>query len=412
MNCFIKVILIKKDMVIEKDTHKKIDILRGIAILSVVLYHSQLVLFPGTNTYVSSYSDNGALRISNASNTYSANGVLQVNNIKNAILNFIPTGFGWTGVELFLLISGFLIHFGFLSNQKTFTLPVFFSKRFWRIVPTYLFALFFFCFSRNLLGYYLTTKAGLEDLLSHIFLVHNFSEKTFYSINGCFWSLALEMQLYLIYPVFLLMRKKVGITRSFLIVLSISFLVLIIGGIFTTVGNTLAYDRSVIKYWFIWCAGSFLAEKYYNNERIFSKGLPAIIIGAFLLTFFSITYPVSRYFTVYLATFAWLAFFEWLLATERVNLNSKLSGLMATIGICSYSIYLIHQPFLNDLLNYFLPYTTLTKYNLTPVKIIPAFLIILLISYTMYLFIELPSIQFGSKLRQRKMKKQAATPVI
>ncbi len=156
----------------EKRHIDRIDILRGIAILCVFLFHSQQFLFPDATTG------------KNAGNQLQATGQL-----KSTILNLLPTAYGWTGVELFLLISGFVIHFGFLSGGQKMKPSVFYSKRFWRIYPPYLIALLFFCFTGAGLKYYFGTHEGLKDVLTHLFFVHNLFDRYYYSINGVFWSL-------------------------------------------------------------------------------------------------------------------------------------------------------------------------------------------------------------------------------
>lgn len=172
---------------IKKHLHR-VDIIRGIAILLVLSYHTLLCLYP-------SYE----------AKTYSKNGFLIIKDIKTAILNFNPIGQGWIGVELFLVISGFLIHYIYLQNLDNFKWKTFFSKRFWRIYPPYLLVLsFFFINNVNM------NKYSLTDYLSHAFLTHNLSDKTFISINPSFWSIALEVQLYLIYPIYIILIKYLG----------------------------------------------------------------------------------------------------------------------------------------------------------------------------------------------------------
>jgi len=91
----------------------KIDVLRGIAIIAVFLYHAQYCKFPEFLTP-----------------HYNTNGTIIITNLKDLLLNFSPISFGWTGVELFLIISGFLIHLGYLSNKDKFNIKTFYSKRF------------------------------------------------------------------------------------------------------------------------------------------------------------------------------------------------------------------------------------------------------------------------------------------
>ena len=375
----------------QKIHFKKIDFLRGLAILSVFLYHSQQAIF---HYEVSDYTNSGLLHVTDRATLF---------------LNFAPTAFGWSGVSLFLLISGFLIHFGFLSKSSQFNSADFFGRRFWRIYPPYLVVLLFFCFSRdNVLYHSLLTGAGLKDLFYHLFLLHNVNDQTYFSINPSFWSLALEAQLYLVYPILLYARKRVGITKVFGITLILSFLLLSVELIVPGLSKKLSFDSSVFKLWYIWAAGAFLAEKVYQKERIFSAHLIPMMVICFVLTILSKAFLVSSYFTVYLATFFWLIFFEWFLFNEKIAVAGKYFKAMSLIGLCSYSIYLIHQPYLFNIYQFFNAVSVKHWEMLwLPLKVVGVFVIIFLISYSLYLFIELPSIKLGAALRNRKAGKQA-----
>jgi len=373
-------------MIEDKKHIFKIDILRGIAIIAVFLFHVQLALFPdgikkyGTNNFIESVT------------------------LESFILNFSPVAFGWSGVQLFLLISGFLIHLGFLYKKEVIEISTFYSKRFWRIYPPYLLILIFFCLPENGIDFYFFTFKGLMLFFSHVFLVYNLYDYTFFGINASFWSLALEIQLYLIYPLLLLTRKKIGIERTLLLLVLLSFSLLIIGFFIGRIGTGIAYNSSVFKYWFIWCAGAYLAEKYFNNKKIIKRGAPIIISIGFILTILSKIHLYTSYATIYLATFTLLIFFEWFLTTEKMNSKTLLGTIISTIGICSYSFYLIHQPYLPDMFNFF-QVAFKTQTYLTPyvifIEVFLVFGIIFLISYLLYLFIELPSVKFGNELRGR-----------
>ncbi len=59
--------------------------------------------------------------------------------------------FGWTGVDLFFVLSGFLISgqlFKEIEKKGKFSVNIFYIKRFFRIIPAYFFTLFlYFTFS-------------------------------------------------------------------------------------------------------------------------------------------------------------------------------------------------------------------------------------------------------------------------
>jgi peptidoglycan/LPS O-acetylase OafA/YrhL len=55
--------------------------------------------------------------------------------VPRSFLLLVPATFGWIGVPIFFVISGFCIHLSF-SRQPQW--PLFFWRRFFRIYPTYL----------------------------------------------------------------------------------------------------------------------------------------------------------------------------------------------------------------------------------------------------------------------------------
>ncbi|PKK36567.1 hypothetical protein BWI96_11995 [Siphonobacter sp. SORGH_AS_0500] len=169
------------------------DLLRGVAILAVFGYHWHIHTvndyFPITTDFIF----NEPITIHKLYTTFS------------------PLAFGHVGVQLFLVISGFLIHYSYLRKEKAFNGRDFFSRRFWRIYPPYLLILLFFVFrSSDQILYYFKDTIGKQAFFTHLLMVHNLSgdSRIIFGINSSFWSLALEVQLYLLYPLFLYLRKN------------------------------------------------------------------------------------------------------------------------------------------------------------------------------------------------------------
>ncbi len=153
-------------MIIKKNYFESIDILRGFAALSVLVYHViehfNWQSFPATGVFV-------WFRI------------------------------GWMGVDLFFVISGFVIGLSAFSEidkhgNAGFRIP-FMQRRLARIVPLhYLTLLIFVSFiTPELLFNHFWT-----NLISHLFFVHNFSPIFHGAINGSNWSLGTEMQFYVL----------------------------------------------------------------------------------------------------------------------------------------------------------------------------------------------------------------------
>ncbi len=378
-----------KDSLEQPRTHlKKIDAVRAIAILLVFIFHAQSRLFP--NYGITSYD---------------ANGIIEATTFRDYVLNFSPIAFGWSGVELFLIISGFLIHYGYLSHAESFTWKNFFSKRFWRIYPPYMLILVFICFNRK--AKFLYSMTGLKQFLTHVFLVHNFTDSMFFTLNGSFWSLALEAQLYLLYPAFLFFRKRMGVRKAFWGLVAFSILCNVIGQVLH-IGYSFAYSWSIMQFWFIWAGGAYLAECSFKGEQVFFKGRGLYSILFFGLAMGSKYFEVTSSYQVLFVTFGWFAFFEWIINTKWIFEKGIITNVFTLIGTCSYSIYLIHESFLSGLLKSvdIIPYTVrnffLINVNLF-LRPIVVFIIIFLISYSLYIFVEKKSVEIG-QMRRKKGK--------
>ncbi|WP_312296656.1 acyltransferase [Chryseobacterium sp.] len=119
--------------------------------------------------------------------------------------------FGWTGVDLFFVLSGFLISgqlFKEIERKGKFSVKIFYIKRFFRIIPAYFFTLFlYFTFP------FFREREALSPLWKFLTFTQNYGLDV---INrGTFshaWSLCIEEQFYLFLPLLLLILAK---TRLF-----------------------------------------------------------------------------------------------------------------------------------------------------------------------------------------------------
>lgn len=360
----------------------KIDFLRGIAILLVFLYHSQLCLYPSFSIQ------------------YGINHIIQLRDTKTTFLFLSPINYGWSGVSLFLIISGYLIHRGFLNNPKGFAIKKFYIKRFCRIYPPYILVLFFVVLTTSGFFYFFTRK-GFIDVISHVLLVYNLKDSTYYSINPSFWSLAMEVQLYLLYPIFLLIRNKVGIVRTFFILFCFTILLNLTSGLLPDyIHNSVSYKSSAITNWPIWAIGALIAEIELMNKVIFKKRGFLIALSCYLLFILCKSYSYTDEIGYIFMFLGLVAFFEWFINTSYA-INKYVFKIVSIVGICSYSIYLIHQPYLNRLFDFLsIIYYNHSKFKTVfiPLIVLLTFIIIFLISYGLYLFVERKSTQLSKNI--------------
>src|SRR5207302_319594 len=110
-----------------------------------------------------------------------------------------PLRWGFLGVSLFLVLSGFCIHLPYArrkqkSGSYQFTSREFFLRRLWRLYPAYFVAVVatvgLLWASGPLLKIDLATHSILPskwNLLTHLTLTHGYFDSTFYSIASVFW---------------------------------------------------------------------------------------------------------------------------------------------------------------------------------------------------------------------------------
>lgn len=165
------------------------DELRGAAVLYVLAYHC--LFWPFKITQLPWAQDGGFRSLE----------------VPVEFLVLSPISLGWGGVAIFFVVSGFCIH---LSYLRTPNYRIFYWKRFWRIFPPYLIALLLFLTSDIVRGQIdLKSQAGFQ-FSTHFFLIHNFWKETHFGVNPSFWSVAVEVQLYAVYPLLILISKLKG----------------------------------------------------------------------------------------------------------------------------------------------------------------------------------------------------------
>lgn len=134
--------------------------------------------------------------------------------------------FGWTGVDLFFVLSGFLISgqlFENIKSGKGLALKDFYIKRFFRIIPAYLLIL---CLYFTIPGF--KEKPGLPPLWKFLTFTQNLGlDLRATRAFSHAWSLCIEEQFYLLLPFTLLalMRMKILRYGGYLL------LALIVGGL-------------------------------------------------------------------------------------------------------------------------------------------------------------------------------------
>ncbi|MFL5786503.1 MAG: acyltransferase family protein [Flavisolibacter sp.] len=142
--------------------------------------------------------------------------------------------FGWTGVDLFFVLSGFLITDILIASQRDKNyFRNFYARRFLRIFPLYYGTLIvFFCVAPyfvskeniSVYNYYNQNQAWFwSDMQNWLFVRKGLGQSPFLTH---FWSLAVEEQFYIIWPFFIFLIKD--LKKMKIVIVSLILLALVI----------------------------------------------------------------------------------------------------------------------------------------------------------------------------------------
>ncbi|MBD5653947.1 MAG: acyltransferase [Candidatus Eremiobacteraeota bacterium] len=119
---------------------------------------------------------------------------------------------GYLGVDLFFLISGFVLFFPHaeraLASGVTSSVREYARRRAIKIVPSYLVALIATIPAVLAVAPAHTLGQLAGTFAQHVFFVHNFFDDGFGPENSVFWSLAVEAQFYLVFPILAVLFRK------------------------------------------------------------------------------------------------------------------------------------------------------------------------------------------------------------
>jgi peptidoglycan/LPS O-acetylase OafA/YrhL len=366
---------------LKKIYRPEIDGLRALAVLSVILFHAGIQSFKG----------------------------------------------GFVGVDIFFVISGYLITTIILRDIKEnkFSLSYFYQRRARRILPALIvvvalslpFAVFFLPPS--------DLKDYSKSITSSLTFWSNFqfsAENGYFDLPGEYkpllhtWSLSIEEQFYIFYPLFLILIFKIR-KNSLNLVLGIVFFISLFfaqwsGNLISIYPyiekNLLFYSQSsfsefMMPFGRIWelalgaiCALTLNEKGHYfeynkKKELFFNvTSFFGFILIIFSFFYLSRNFPYPSFYTLIptLGTAILILFCK-----ENTIVNKILSNkFLVFLGLISYSAYLFHYPIFS-----FIKYTNVTIKVYDYIYIIP---LILFISFLNWKFVEKPFRKSGASVKK------------
>ncbi|MBY7871703.1 acyltransferase [Vibrio fluvialis] len=342
--------------------------------------------------------------------------------------NFMP--FGWVGVDIFFVLSGFLIGGIILDDilKNNFSFKEFYIKRAFRILPLYYFVLAFGVLFKNH-----ATPMGVVEIKTIIsgllflqttgayFFPDLFPINQEYVVGGS-WSLVIEEMFYIFAPLIIFILCKV--TRNNLKLLLAAFTMIVFSGVLTRLGMTSSFAPDDPN----WHFASFI--QFHSRYDEIAMGVALAIV---IRVFDQASLKKNSEWFLFLGLISWLLFFAflkgkpvywdkpWEIARDTVwlpllfslmggftllgcywwDVKSKVLILLARL---SYAIYLIHILSLET--THMMENQALFNY-LKNVFSIWGFFVILIsfvifLSYIVSLLVEYPFIKLYRKIYSRE----------
>ena len=287
----------------------EIDGLRGISIILVILYH---------------------LKIS----------------VKNQNL----FEFGYLGVDIFFVISGFVITLTLKDKKFSLNdLKNFYLRRIKRLYPALIFCvalttifylLFGFLFQgNNIKDTIISSLLGYSNFFFH-HQSKDYFQQDFLNPFDHIWSLSVEMQFYVLYSIFLICIYKSSIKNAFYIFVILTFLSFLY---FVILGDGFFYN-TFARFW-EFGIGVILFFLYKKNFSI-KKNIFYISFVLLIFFFFFGSITGTKKIEILFCLFLILILF---LSTQHFKFNKFFifkNNFFCYLGKISYSFYLFHFPIL------------------------------------------------------------------
>lgn len=343
--------------VIRGSYYPYVDGIRALAVLAVLLYHLQAALCPG----------------------------------------------GFTGVDVFFVISGYLIGGGIIRDLRngTFSMADFYTRRIKRIMPAY-FAVIIATLAVGLAVYHYEPLASLGNAAgrSSYFFANFFCYKFlggYFAGDGAMhplmnlWSLSVEEQFYIVIPLVLLLlwkwkRELVMPVLCVLVVISLMDAERLLASE-TVREHTKAFYYAESRAWEL-LSGVLLAwfPRFKGSERKGGNALPAAAacLGVALVVWAYVCLDSESHFPGAGALLSITGACLIIYFGEHGPVNKLLSwGPVVGIGRISYSLYLWHWPVIAFMHYYY-------EKQLTVPQILFAATLSFVLAYVSWRFVEMP----------------------
>ncbi|RWN55624.1 acyltransferase family protein [Mesorhizobium sp.] len=254
---------------------------------------------------------------------------------------------GYLGVDIFLVISGFLMAHLYGGIKGTPSVSKFYAKRFWRVIPAYMVVLIS---TVAIAGLMFSTPGELaemtEDALWSAAMMPNigfWTDASYFAVNAYrpflhFWSLGVEMQYYAVFPLIAFLGQR----RHWFLLIALGALTL---AMYTFVNGVSAKTSFFIMPFRLWeflagYAAAMILRKMPSSRYSWYIGAPCALAILAIATFPK-PESVVTWQAILVVVCSALAISSGL---PKIVTASRPGKILQIMGRYSYSIYLVHLP--------------------------------------------------------------------
>ena len=321
-------------MISSKKRFFELDAFRGLAALAVVFYHY-------TTRYNYFYPTNN-------------------------MFGDFEFKYGYLGVNLFFIISGFVIY---LTLDKCSKLGEFAFKRMIRLYPAYIIAVVLTFTIVTLFGLS-GQEVGIKEAVINLSMLSGFVNVPY--VDGAYWSLTIELTFYFIMALLFFWKLLDKIEIVSLLWLSIGFIHLIVPEfLFQNIQKYIELV-GILNFCHLFIAGIMFYLLKANNHKKYYGILLLCVVYEFLLNGAFVGSIVLSFFILF-----------YLIVLGKLQFLNH--SALVFLGTISYSLYLVHQNIGYVIIN------IMNSWNLThPIYIVIPILISVLLASTITFKIEKP----------------------
>lgn len=300
---------------------------------------------------------------------------------------------GAHGVDVFIVMSGFVLGLAAFRAGRSLRVDNFLARRAVRLAPPYYVALAAAAVlaMSPIAQWFVPEPATATDVAWHVFFLQTWNPDRLGSINGSLWSVALEAQLYLVFPLIVLAIRRWGVAPVAALAVGLT-LVMSTTSVQGPIWEALTDEHNLPVRLVQFVAGVACAHLFVSGRVPSARALwmVAALGGLVALAWSTAAVEPGR-------VLAWtIPSAALVLLVASTHGHALASTPLERWGLASYSFYVVHQPMILILGPLIRPHVTsdLLALGVGLLVVLP---LTAVAAWVLYVLVERPAHEYGRR---------------